>query len=476
MGQRKILRILRANIPLTSAVAGILVVAGAGVGADLGFRHPVADGRASGAAGTAPPVGAARQSLPPASAAAANQPTTTASSPTAGGALPHGVVLQDIDGGPAYFSRWKNGFPGGGGFVPIGVYPSESKPAALAAEGINFFMPMRDESAGRWCPVWSNPNGNDMNGVDAQKGFYAGGDFYETTDGRDWGPRAAFNVFGDELDGNAGNWFDCVPPSVNSHRRAGSWGGLSAADFEAAEAASRAADPTRPTYIQTTVTFMDGGAGYFYSLAQKQAICSGADIFSFDVYPLVLRGGHVWDMYDQIEQARAYCRDARPVMAFTEMDRMSGGSVYPRPAQTAAEVWNAIIAGARGVEYFDQYSTITDQSYDGGGRYAAGAMYAAIRTVDSQIAVLAPVINAPFARGYVRASGSVSVMAKYYGGHFYIFAIPHGSGARTVTFALAGAPSATVSVLNENRTLNASGGAFTDAFADENTVHIYEVR
>jgi hypothetical protein len=389
--------------------------------------------------------------------------------------LPAGVSLQQIDGGAGYFGKWPNGFPAGAAFVPIGVYPSELSPASLAAEGINFFTPMRDETAGTWCPVWSNPNGNDMNGVDAQSGFYAGGDFYQSAGGKAWGPRAAFNVFGDELDGNAGNWFDCVPASITSHKQAGSWGGLSAADFVAAEAASHAADPSRPTYIQTTVTFMDGGSDYFYTLAQKQAICAGADIFSFDVYPLVMRGGHVWDMYDQIQEARKYCQDSRPVMAFTEMDHMDGGSIYPQPAQTVAEVWNAVIGGARGVQYFDQYKDIADPSYTGNGSYPGGAMYNAIRTADGEITSLAPVVNAPFADRYVTATGDVSVMAKYYDGHFYIFAIPHTDGAQTVTFSLAGGHSGPIDVLNEKRTLTESKGAFTDTFADADTVHIYEV-
>ena len=384
--------------------------------------------------------------------------------------FPGGVSLQQIDGGQNYFSKWSNGFPSSTSFIPIGVFPSQSVPSSLAAENINFFTPMRNEQAGTWCPVLSNPNGNDMNGVNATNGFYAGGSFYGS-----WGNRAAFNVFGDELDGSANNWFDCLPSNITSHNQAGSWGGLTAAAFEAAEAASRSDDPSRPTYIQTTVTFMDGGANYFYSTADKQAICADADIFSFDIYPLVLRGGHVWDMFDQINEARGYCQDNRPILGFTEMDHMNGGNIYPLPQQTTAEVWNAIIAGARGVEYFDQYTTIDDQTYTGSGHYVAGAMYSAIKSTNSEILSLAPVINAPFANGYVSSSGSMSVMAKYYNSHFYIFAIPHASGSQHISFTLAGSPNTTVSVMNEGRSIPVTNGVFSDTFTDENTVHIYEV-
>lgn len=477
MVHRAIHRIRTAHGRIFTLATGFILVAGVSFDAGTHFGRSSGGGpaaRSDSIHGAAAPNSS--QSPAPAASISPDPAPPAGPQPTADPAprLPAGVVLQQIDGGPGYFGKWQNGFPAAASFVPIGVYPSESRPAALAAEGINFFTPMRDESAGTWCPVWSNPHGNDMSGVDAQPGFYAGGDFYQGG-GRSWGQRAAFEVFGDELDGSTENWFDCVPASISSHKQPGSWGGLAAADFEAAEAASHAADSSRPTYIQTTVTFMDGDRDYFYSRADKEAICSGADIFSFDMYPLVMRGGNVWDMYDQVQEARGYCRDARPVMAFTEMDHMDNGSIYPMPAQTAAEVWNAVIGGARGVEYFDQNANITDTGYTGNGRYPAGAMYGAIRTADSEIAALAPVINAPFAQKYVSASGSMSVMAKYYDGHFYVFAIPHASGAQTVTFTLAGAPGGTMTVLNEHRTVPVSGGRFTDTFADEDTVHIYEL-
>ena len=380
-----------------------------------------------------------------------------------------------MDGGVQYFAKWPNGFPASNSFIPIGVYPSQATPSALAGEGINFFMPMRNEQAGTWCPVWSNPNGNDMTAVDAQPGFYAGGTFYQAADGRAWGSQAAFDVFGDELDGTSQGFFDCLPSAITQHNQAGSGGGLSSSAFLAAESASRAADPSRPTYIQVTTSYIDGGDDYFYTLAEKQEICAGAGILSFDVYPLVLRAGNVWDTYDEVEEARRYCKDSRPVMVFTETDHMNGGTIYPLPAQTTAEVWNAVIAGARGVEYFDQYSDINDQSYTGDGHYPAGAMYNAIKDTDARITALAPVINSPFADGYVTASGDMSVMAKYFDGHFYIFAIPHADGPHTTEFTLAGGGAGTVAVLGENRTLKATDGHFSDSFANEDTVHIYEV-
>lgn len=454
---------------------GVLVLSGSAVGALVySGNSGTGTGRTTQAAKARPQVHLVPPSPSSAGPSASASPSASPPGPRID-AVPAGVTLTQIDGGVGYFSRWPNGFPGSNSFIPIGVYPSQATPSALAGEGVNFFMPMRNEQAGTWCPVWNNPNGNDMTAVNAQPGFYAGGSFYQEVDGRNWGTHAAFDVFGDELDGTSQGFFDCLPSAITSNNRAGSWGGLSAPAFLAAESASHAADPTRPTYIQVTTSYIDGGSDEFYTNGEKQAICAGADILSFDVYPLVMRAGEVWDTYDEVEEARGYCRDSRPVMAFTETDHMNGGSVYPQPAQTTAEVWNALIAGARGVEYFDQYSDITDSSYTGAGHYPPGAMYDAVKDTDARITALAPVINAPFANGYVSVSPDMSVMAKYFDGHFYIFAIPHADGSRTATFTLAGAPGTTVTVLGENRTLNVSGGVFSDGFANADTVHIYEV-
>jgi hypothetical protein len=410
--------------------------------------------------------------------------------------VPSGVTLQPIDGGPGYFSKWPNSFPDNSNFVPIGVFPAENAPASLASAGINFFTPMRNDSAGTWCPVWSGPSGHDMDSVNAQQGFYAGAAFYQTMNARSWGSRAAFNVFGDELDGNGSNWFDCLPGNITDNNQTGSWGGLTASAFEAAEAASRSDDPSRPTYIQTTIGFMDGGANYYYTLSQKRVICSGTDIFSFDIYPIVIRGGNVWDMYSQVKEARGYCQDSRPVFAFVEMDHMDNGAIYPMPAQTTAEVWNAIMAGARGVQYFDQYGNIPEGSYSGNGSYPAGAMYDAIKNTDAEVASLAPIINDDFANGYVTATGDIATMAKYSGGHFYIFAAPTANGSQSATFTLAGASNTTArliydstssmyassaslkelnSLTHPNKIITVANGHFSANFSDTNEVQIYEI-
>jgi hypothetical protein len=410
----------------------------------------------------------------PATTTTTTPATTTTVPDGGGGGLPAGVTLTNIDGGPSYYATWPNSFPTDPAWYPVGVFPAETNPATLAAEGIDFYTPARNDNAGTWSPTWTNPGGNDQTHVNATAGFYSGGTFYTQSGTQPWGNRAAFDVYGDELDGNCNNWFDALPANVKSAGSCGSWGGLTPASWVKVNQNSKADDPSRPTYIQTTVTFMDGGNNYHYTAAQKTQVCQSADMFSFDVYPIVKRGGHVWDTYDQVREARGYCADARPVMPMIEMDHMDGAGIYPTPAQTTAEVWDAIIGGARGYQYFDQYGNVANQAYTGGGHYAAGAMYQAIKAVDARVASLAPVLNGPTANGYVTATGNVSTLTKYDGSHFYVLAAPHAAGAQTVTFTVAGNPS-TVTVIGENRTVPLAGNQFTDTFADANTVHIYQI-
>ena len=182
----------------------------------------------------------------------------------------------------------------------------------------------------------------------------------------------------------------------------------------------------------------------------------------------------MWNTFDNVQQARFYCGGNVPVFPFIEIDNMDAGTIYPLPAQTVAEVWQAIIAGARGVQYFDQYGTITNQSYTGNGNYAAGAMYNAISAVNAQLAALAAVINAPFANGYVSATGAVNVMAKYASGVFWVFAAANQATSQSVTFTVADGYSGPVTVYGESRTVTASSGSFSDTFADANAWHIYQ--
>lgn len=392
--------------------------------------------------------------------------------------LPPGVTTKPIDGGPAYYAKWANSFPAS--VFPVGVFPFEASPASLHAIGVNYGTPMRNDQAGTWSPVYNCAGCvNSQTDVNAQPGFYSGGD-YEGAGSPAWGARAVFNVFGDELDGQCkAGLFDDNPSNVSSAAsQCGSWGGTTASGLEAANKASRSNDPSRPVYDQVTVTFtgltQDGSYGSQYSTADQQAVCASTDILSFDLYPLVKRGEPVYDTYNDVAQMRSMCRDARPVFPFIEMDHMDGGNIYPLPAQTVAEVWNAVIAGAGGVQYFDQYGALTSSSYTGGGHYPAGAMYQTIKATDGELAALASVLHAPTASGFVTSTGNIKTMVKDLDGHWYLFAAPHAQGVQTVTFTI---PSGftTAAGLNGTASATITGRTFKATFASANQIDMWEI-
>jgi hypothetical protein len=168
----------------------------------------------------------------------------------------------------------------------------------------------------------------------------------------------------------------------------------------------------------------------------------------------------------------------QPVWAFVELGAPFGDGGIITPPQVRSAVWHSIIAGARGIVYFNHsfggpcptFSLLRDTCP--GSR----AMRPAITELNGQIAELAPVLNAPFADAYVTAKGPAEVMAKLGpDGAWYVFA-----GANTtakvgsdVTFSVAAG--STVEVLNENRRLTATDRQFVDTFADGNAIHVYRV-
>ena len=169
------------------------------------------------------------------------------------------------------------------------------------------------------------------------------------------------------------------------------------------------------------------------------------------------------------------------------------------PPQMTASAWHALIAGARGIIWFQQdfgsgCPTDYDPFYDGsdpananyGCHYTAGYtvhdMVAAVTAFNKEVAALNEVLLSPFADGEVSTRADVSVMAKAANGNTkcWLFA-GAGQPARppadgmAATFSLANRYSGPVAVYGEGRTVTATDGEFTDAFANANAVHIYEI-
>jgi hypothetical protein len=199
----------------------------------------------------------------------------------------------------------------------------------------------------------------------------------------------------------------------------------------------------------------------------------------------------------KLEQLQSRNGASKPIVVDVETGcpRRNSAECTTPGAMTAA-AWHALIAGARGIMWFQHnfagpcvdFRTIIDGSDKASGNYGCQQtpgvtehdMVVALTKFNSEVNDLTAVLLSPFAEGYVSSLGDVSYMAKYSSGSFYIFAasgkpgMPPPSNQR-VSFSIAGAQNCQVNVLNENRTIPVTAGTFTDTFSNSDTVHIYRV-
>jgi hypothetical protein len=188
---------------------------------------------------------------------------------------------------------------------------------------------------------------------------------------------------------------------------------------------------------------------------------------------------------------------SKPVTVDVETGCPGSNGECTTPTATTAAAWHALIAGARGIIWFQQnfsgHCADFNTFYDGSN--PASPMYKCQQTpgvtirdivenvssFNHEVASLNAVLLAPFAENYVSVGGAdISVMAKYSKGVFYVFAAagrPADPPAnnQSVRFKLASDYTGPVTVINEHRVLDAVNGIFTDKFANANTVHIYKI-
>ena len=118
-------------------------------------------------------------------------------------------------------------------------------------------------------------------------------------------------------------------------------------------------------------------------------------------------------------------RGSKPVWTFVELGHPMSQDHWPRitPPQIRAAVWHSLIAGARGITYFN---------HSFGGRcqtqHACCGIPAMRACGDGQGDEQAdqgarPVLNAPFVTSRWTHSQATKAMVKWKGGHFYVFAV-----------------------------------------------------
>lgn len=388
-----------------------------------------------------------------------------------------GVRLQEVDGGPGYYAKFSPSLPADPSFFPIGVWLAavnqESQITSDRAAGLNVYVALTTNS---------------------DFGLVQSSNMYLISDepSQPAGSRTVGWFVSDEVDMQEG------PGSA-----AGTDSGCNKARTNCGYTVQRELLAALPKDQRLRYANYGKGVMFWESNSQAaqfvddyqnvvsddiywftdQSLClSAADAGWYsgklvhDVVPAQLC--HLAANYAlTVERVRQLAKYQEPVWAYVELGHPSTYNDWPSitPPQVAAAVWQSLIAGARGIIYFNHSfggPCITDN-------VLRDPCYANIRAtvtkVDGEIRALAPVLNAPYAYGIVRASSGVDISTKWYGGHFYVLAGSTQPAAQVATFTMPCVGSATVTVLNENRTIQMKNGIFKDRFANGDAVHIYRI-
>ena len=218
------------------------------------------------------------------------------------------------------------------------------------------------------------------------------------------------------------------------------------------------------------------GVDSFYTYMYPE-YAKGADILSFDIY-CVNDGYDLSYIAKGVENLYNYSDGKQPVWAFVETTKFNEGNVgRPAPEQVKAQVWIALVHGAKGIEYFcHQFSP---EFVEAGPLHED---YADIKemmaSINAQVTELAPVLNSPDTSGFASVESSnsevtVDFITKEYEGAQYIFSVGMQADSTTATFHIDGG--GFVEVLGENRIIEVSDGKFSDKF-EPHGVHLYRVR
>lgn len=179
-----------------------------------------------------------------------------------------------------------------------------------------------------------------------------------------------------------------------------------------------------------------------------------------------------------VEQIRGYIEPAgsKPVWGFVELGRPFSDETLPTPTpeQIRAAVWQSLIAGARGIVYFN-HSFSGDCASQHVLRDCAPERSAAIATTNEQIQRLAPVLNSVTVSEVLTTADGVNGLVKAHDGHFYVLAGSAQAAPQSAAFSLQCTGSGEIEVLDENRMLSMNDGQFTDEFSDGNAIHLYKV-
>jgi hypothetical protein len=429
------------------------------------------------------------------------------------------VTLAGVDGGPNYYARFSHALPTSTSYFPIGVWFE----SVVSPEDVH-----KDRAAGLNTYVVLT--------ADSNLGLVQSNGMHALVQGDEFGPHPGIDgwFLADEVDmtHGPGAGYDQMQSVANSTRRDGrirySNYGKGVLFWESDAEAAR--------FVNDYQDIVSADA-YFFT---DNNICSGNEGGS------LLAGGsslspaqcHRAANYGAtVNRVRSLVSPpgSKPVWAIVELGHPFSESEYPTitPPQVRAAVWQSLIAGARGIVYFNHSFGGPDQTQhilrDGTN---AGSAYASIRSVvtatDAQITQLAAVLNSPTViSGWSHGPGTTAMVKWAEGGKatkrsckskrgkkqrrkckkkakgraaagkrhkkscrskgkkkkckratpkgdLYVFAGSAGSSVEG-RFSLPCVGDTKAAVLGEGRSVAVHHGSFSDHFADANAIHIYRL-
>lgn len=242
----------------------------------------------------------------------------------------------------------------------------------------------------------------------------------------------------------------------------------------------KARDPTRPVMIN----FGQGVANEFW---RGRGLCNGdrgyymtakqgADILSFDVYPVASRNPLVKDRLEFVARGVSnlvnIASNGQSVWAVLETTALNPAH-RPTPAQVRAEVWMTLIHGATGIVYF-VHEFEPNFREDAIFRYPD--IVEVVAKANQLIRSLAPVLKTESVYGkiVVNSRSPIATMVKIYEGATYIFAVSMRNTPSVVRVAISGVGYGSARVIGENRSVAIAQGTLEDQFEGYG-VHLYQV-
>jgi hypothetical protein len=259
-------------------------------------------------------------------------------------------------------------------------------------------------------------------------------------------------------------------------------------------------DPTRPIMLNLGQGVAnDEWKGGYAPLSDYPEYMKGADIVSFDIYPMAnseFGSDWLWMVGKGVSRLVRWGRGEKVIWNALECTQIGEPGHKATPEQVRSEVWMSIIHGSMGIIYFvHQFQP----NFIEAALLADPATRDAVKALNQEIAGLAPALNSPTVenggtatsgnplapvdimvkqlRGASRRSGKVRSSAPR-GDTVYLFAVgmrnlpTHANLTCDALRRLR--QNASVEVVGENRTVQAWGGRFEDDFTPYQ-VHIYKI-